>query len=156
LSKNLIDLFGYLLVAEGELDGDGVEGGIPGGISRVLTGLGPFSKEVHSFNLADKIVYHLTCSNCVVTTLQKVVGSSFYESRSHLSRDGGRVKEGGLAKIQIVYNHRFLGVPYRIGENISVVVGFILNVWLISISLSGGFTFVGASVGNLLPLAVVD
>jgi hypothetical protein len=156
LSKNLIDLFGYLLVAEGELDGDGVEGGIPGGISRVLTGLGPFAKEVHSFNLADKIVYHLTCSNSIVTTLQKVVSSSFYERRGYLCRDCGGVEKGGLSKIQIVYNHRFLGVPYRIGEKISVVVGFILNVWLISISLSGGFTFVGASVGNLLPLAVVD
>jgi hypothetical protein len=156
LSKDLIDLFGYLFVAEAELDGDGVEGGIPGGITWVLAGLGSLSKEVHSFNLADKIVYHLTCSDCVVTTLQEVVSSSFYEGRSHLSRDGGRVKEGGLAKIEIVYNHGFLGIPYRVGEKVSVVFGFFLAICLIFIGLCSGFTFVGASVGDLLPLAVVN
>jgi hypothetical protein len=155
LSKYLVNLFGYLFVAEAELDGDGVEGGIPGGITWVLAGFGSLSKEVHTFNLADKIVYHITCSDCVVTTLQEVVSSSFYEGRSHLGRDGGRVKEGGLTKIEVVYNNGFLSISYRVGEKVSDVVGFFLAICLIFLGLCSGFTFVGASVGDLLPLAVV-
>ena len=49
LSKYLVYLFRDLFVVEAELDGDGVEGGIPGGITWVLAGFGSLSKEVHTF-----------------------------------------------------------------------------------------------------------
>jgi hypothetical protein len=112
-------VLGYLFVAEGKFHRNSVIGAIIPRVPRVLAWPSSFAKEIHAFNLAEEIVYHLTCGYSVVGTLGEIIRRRLNKGRCDLRGESSRVKEGSLAQIQVVNNNGFLSVFDSVGEKVA-------------------------------------
>ena len=54
-------MLGYLFVAKGKLDWDGIEGSIHTCVFVVFARFGTLAEQVHTLYLADEVINHFTC-----------------------------------------------------------------------------------------------